>query len=193
MVERTHCNKRGHELAIVGEYSKGKRNAVCAECARIDHRLWRANPENKRREREWQQVRDKMPYRRQWARDYIKTPQGRSGAMKFRHGITLDEYNRILTTQNGVCKVCLQPDIDKALAVDHDHMCCPGKRSCGKCIRGLLCMFCNTAMGYAKDSPERLRKLASYLENYKVSGPVLKAPPQENPALILPRSTGDIN
>jgi hypothetical protein len=51
-----------------------------------------------------------------------------------------------------------------ALVVDHDHECCPGKTSCGKCVRGLLCHHCNTALGYARNNPTILRALADYLE-----------------------------
>lgn len=51
------------------------------------------------------------------------------------------------------------------LAVDHDHSCCPGNKSCGLCVRGLLCQRCNLFIGQAKDSPELLRLAASYLEN----------------------------
>lgn len=31
--------------------------------------------------------------------------------------------------------------------VDHDHACCPGTRSCGLCVRGILCPTCNTRSG----------------------------------------------
>ena len=31
--------------------------------------------------------------------------------------------------------------------VDHAHTCCPGKESCGDCIRGIVCFRCNTGLG----------------------------------------------
>lgn len=50
------------------------------------------------------------------------------------------------------------------LAIDHDHSCCPGKKSCGNCVRGLLCAECNFIAGISKDNPEVLRNVAKYLE-----------------------------
>lgn len=63
--------------------------------------------------------------------------------------LTATEYKQILDNQAGVCGLCGKtPDQEgKSLAVDHDHSCCPGNRSCGACIRGLLCTRCNLAVG----------------------------------------------
>lgn len=54
--------------------------------------------------------------------------------------------------ENGICEVCGNK---RKLCIDHDH-------TTGK-FRGLLCICCNSALGFAKDNPEILKKLISYL------------------------------
>lgn len=49
------------------------------------------------------------------------------------------------------------------LVVDHDHGCCPGEKSCGACVRGLLCGGCNSAAGMLGEDPARAAALAAYL------------------------------
>jgi hypothetical protein len=81
-----------------------------------------------------------------------------------RYGITSQQYDGLLELQGHACAMCGEPFRENSMIfVDHDHECCPGeKRSCGKCVRGLLCLSCNTALGHI----ERRYQLARlYLDN----------------------------
>ncbi|WP_083396089.1 endonuclease domain-containing protein [Frigoribacterium sp. MCBA15_019] len=81
------------------------------------------------------------------------------------HGMTPSEKRQRLDELGWACQVCARPfETPTAAHVDHDHACCPGKQSCGECVRGLLCAGCNHAIGSARDSPTVLRSLATYLE-----------------------------
>lgn len=65
-----------------------------------------------------------------------------------RYKITAEQYEALLEAQGGVCAMCAKPPADaRRFAVDHDHRCCPGRETCGKCIRGLLCTSCNNHLG----------------------------------------------
>lgn len=82
-----------------------------------------------------------------------------------KYRITPEQYDSLLAAQGGACAICKQPCASgKRLAVDHDHSCCPGKKSCGKCVRGLLCTRCNPALGYMKDDVALLKAAIDYLE-----------------------------
>lgn len=67
-----------------------------------------------------------------------------------KYGLTEDQFTARLASQNGACALCREPfEDDQKIYVDHDHACCPEEgRSCGKCVRGLLCLRCNTALGH---------------------------------------------
>lgn len=85
----------------------------------------------------------------------------------YKYRLPLERYREILERQGGCCAICgvdAPTDIrTDRFHVDHDHACCPGTRSCGKCVRGLLCHGCNTALGNFKDDPEILRAALRYL------------------------------
>ena len=83
-----------------------------------------------------------------------------------RYGLTEESYDALLASQGGGCAICgLLPEQDRRkLSVDHDHTCCPEKlQSCGRCVRGLLCSNCNTALGLMRDDPARLSAAIAYL------------------------------
>jgi len=103
-------------------------------------------------------------------------PQPPAVALKYLHGMSLEEYNQRLEVQNGVCDSCGNPESQllkdgsvRPLSVDHDHnRACghAGKRSCSQCNRGLLCAHCNHALGYARDDVKALMQLVDYLHRY---------------------------
>jgi Recombination endonuclease VII len=66
------------------------------------------------------------------------------------YGLTLEHFERLLTAQGYACGVCHEPfKAGQRIHVDHDHACCKDKcRSCGKCVRGLLCHVFNIALGH---------------------------------------------
>jgi hypothetical protein len=55
---------------------------------------------------------------------------------------------------------------DLRACVDHDHACCPGAKSCGKCVRSLLCASCNKGIAMFADEPQRLDAAAAYLRSF---------------------------
>lgn len=105
--------------------------------------------------------------------------RGRRIARKIKHvettySLTAEEYDAIYQAQGGKCAWCRRATgASKRLAVDHDHACCIGPRSCGRCVRGLLCSTCNDVLAHFRDSPEAIERGASYLRSWPSGrGPV---------------------
>lgn len=72
--------------------------------------------------------------------------------LRTKYGITAERYDEILAEQDGKCAICASPDPVRGdnFCVDHDHDCCPGEKTCGRCIRGLLCFPCNIHLGHVE-------------------------------------------
>lgn len=92
----------------------------------------------------------------------LENPDKVQGRRYTRHGITKQQFDAMLSSQGGKCNVC-ETDLVRGM-IDHDHNCCPGTYSCGKCIRGILCNNCNTALGMIGDNPKVLARLIEYLD-----------------------------
>lgn len=88
----------------------------------------------------------------------------RNHFLRHKFGLSVDLWNGILIAQSGRCYLCSDPLDPAHIHVDHSHACCPGNRSCGSCIRGLACRWCNQGIGQFRDDPERMRRAATALE-----------------------------
>jgi hypothetical protein len=137
------CTKCKRELPETEFYQnsgrrEGKLDSWCKEC-------------EKAAAREWQKKNPKRVFDNQ-----------RKRLLKKKFGMSVEDYEKMLREQGGVCRICGRPETVKIygsvlpLAVDHDH-------NTGK-VRGLLCVACNHGIGKFQDDAARLRAAADYLD-----------------------------
>lgn len=92
--------------------------------------------------------------------------------LKHLYGLTRAAFLRLILLCDNRCQCGREfgSERENTPCVDHDHKCCAGNRSCGKCIRGLLCRQCNLLLGVAKDNPHYLPQfLSTYITRFKVA------------------------
>lgn len=168
--ERTYI---GRPCKRCGSSIKTTRQSSCFECSKkeglkklndpILMAKYRTPEKEKRKQINW---RKNNPEKLQAQRNrrkgelslyYRKNKDGyRDKSLQKYYGISLTEYDEILTKQNGVCAICNTKPKTKNLAVDHDHT--------TNRVRGLLCSNCNTGLGLFKDEPNLLKKSIKYLK-----------------------------
>lgn len=170
--------------------SKDGLNAACREClaarvrARTSEQVLKytrrqnarivADPEKhekrKKKQREYNQRPEVAAKRAEWCRERRKDPEVRVAdnmrGRLYKYGLTLEQYEQMLVDQDYACAICLC-DLRELtfnnIHIDHDHACCPTERSCGECVRKLLCRSCNYLLGNAKDDPAILQAAIQYL------------------------------
>lgn len=94
-----------------------------------------------------------------------------------KYGLTPEEFDARWEAQGRCCAICGTAELGqrntgdgpRRPSVDHDHSCCPGQRTCGNCLRDLLCMNCNLGIGNFQEDPAVLRAAAEYLERWRLS------------------------
>lgn len=82
----------------------------------------------------------------------------RKSRLKIYYNITLEDFDKMMLDQNGLCAICSIPFGETHLTqkvVDHCH-------ETNK-VRGILCFSCNAALGYFKDKISSLEKAKEYL------------------------------
>lgn len=84
-----------------------------------------------------------------------------------KYGLTKPAFDKMLADQKYRCANdgcgATAPGGQGEWHIDHDHACCDGYKSCGECIRGLLCSRCNLMLGYARDNADVLVGAINYL------------------------------
>jgi hypothetical protein len=89
----------------------------------------------------------------------------RFGQRLRRYGFSQTDFQKMFAEQEGKCAICQAPLDDSAAErlsiphVDHDH-----KRGF---IRGILCLRCNTGLGWFLESTEILERAIQYLRSFE--------------------------
>lgn len=97
-----------------------------------------------------------------------------------KYGLTIEEYNQMVSDQDNRCAICdntpSTKDLGHKLHIDHDH-------KTGK-VRELLCSDCNKGLGHFHDDINKLQAAIRYIRRHmfmqnKGSEPFEKEPPKE--------------
>ena len=80
-----------------------------------------------------------------------------------KHGLDADEYWGMIFIQDNRC-ANVECGAENPTHIDHDHDHCPGKLGCRKCVRGVLCMRCNTMLGFYEKNKKKFVGALRYAE-----------------------------
>ena len=82
--------------------------------------------------------------------------------LKYRYNLTLEQIDEILIEQDHKCAICRKSLDETKRCIDHDHV--------TRQIRGILCHWCNSMLGYAYENPKILERGIEYLQEYNMNG-----------------------
>jgi len=150
-----YCSRCGDPVQpfVSPTTGKSKHPGYCPPCQRAWQRERRARigPQINEQNKQWRKERHARDPEREYRQELDKH-------LRSQFRITIDDYERMYREQDGKCGICRKPGRGATkpvkgqdphrLAVDHDRRCCSGDRSCGRCVRGLLCSSCNAKLGF---------------------------------------------
>jgi hypothetical protein len=88
-------------------------------------------------------------------------------ALWTKYRLRKDQFDDLLQSQNNKCAIC-NNTFNETPNVDHDHSCCKNYRSCGNCVRGLLCSRCNEFLGKYEANFHLIDKINQYISNHNL-------------------------
>ena len=155
------CSKCKHKLTI-DNFNKMKKQSDgldtrCKKCSQLAKKISNKNIKAKNPD-EWANRR----------RKYVKTYKikditryknmERKTHIKQKYGMSVEHYNTKLKSQNNVCYICKTHNNSKKLIIDHCHA--------TGIVRGVLCHFCNSVLGFSKENIDVLKSVISYIEEW---------------------------
>jgi hypothetical protein len=82
-------------------------------------------------------------------------------ALRYRYGITIEQRDKMLDEQGGLCAICSQ---ELSVEVKSKNKACVDHCHESNAIRGILCYQCNVGLGSFKDNTELFERAIKYLK-----------------------------
>lgn len=111
--------------------------------------------------------------------------QARIDWLRRKYGLSIDQVEEMLLSQNSSCAICSEP-LDKSAHIDHDHQ--------TGAVRGILCGLCNQGLGQFRDNPQLCARAAAYLRRHLAARDTPRAEPlvhtqaHPQPAVLAPHA-----
>lgn len=84
---------------------------------------------------------------------------------RYKFGLPRGGIEELLERQGSACAICERALTINTARIDHDHSCCPSVgRTCGGCIRGVLCNACNSGLGMFRDDEALFNRAINYVK-----------------------------
>lgn len=142
--------------------AKSRKNglyAYCKDCTRNQAQKWYSTEKGRFTRERYKKSPKGIEVNKKWRKSVKGKLSSRKNSLKHNYGMTLDQWNILFQKQNGACLICKRSD--KKLTVDHDH-------KTGK-VRGLLCNWCNTRLGWMENNLELILNYINTEEKYAFS------------------------
>lgn len=144
MIEAKVCTSCGEKKPISSFYKRSETSyrSQCKDCMIKIRTAWQKDNKDK-----------VNAYHKEQRK--LKPHLEKNRRLKYRFGITLEDFNAMLEEQNNKCLICDTSFDNQSACVDHCH-------TTGG-VRGLLCTACNQGLGQFKDNVDNLTKAIDYI------------------------------
>lgn len=172
MPSETKLCSKCHTEKPINEFHKGRAAKGCSTWCKVCQKAYAASYYQRNGAKIKERMRDlyhesperkaeRIAYQKEYHRTHVRERRNVMFRHKFGDSFDMDEYERLLEKQKGVCAICgknRNNGRQSILCVDHDH-------ATGE-VRGLLCQFCNRGLGFLGDDLEGLKKAIRYLKRF---------------------------
>lgn len=176
------CNRCKQEKPLTdfgnSQLSADGHQPRCRTCTAIHRNLYlqRSGVREiiKQRCRNWYLKNRELAKERSRANGRANKDRRRSLKLQRAYGITLADFNELLSRQHGKCAICDKDTSNRGFKrqvfhVDHDHK--------TQMVRGLLCSRCNTMLSFFESDHSLAFKALEYLKSPPASAPETASKP----------------